>query len=219
MIDACIAGLLRYAEDTGLIEADDCLWARNRLLEALQLDGCDPDCAPAELPLAEYVWFETAELEVSERIRTVCRENCPRYNKTWACPPAVGSVEACRARCLSYPQGLLITSLTEVADIADTEAALATRGPHEELTRQVSAILRAQGAEVYGLSTESCAICAHCAWPDGPCRHPDRMFPCVESHGIVVTALAERHGIEFQYGGNVVTWFSLLLYRETPDPA
>lgn len=126
----------------------------------------------AELPLAEFVWFETAELEFSERIRTVCRENCPRYNKTWACPPAVGSVEACRARCLSYPQGLLITSLTEVADIADTEAALATRGPHEELTRQVSAILRAQGTEVYGLSTESCAICAHCAWPDGPCRHP-----------------------------------------------
>ena len=40
MIDACIAGLLRYAEDTGLIEADDRLWARNRLLEALQLDGC-----------------------------------------------------------------------------------------------------------------------------------------------------------------------------------
>lgn len=38
----------------------------------------------AELPLAEYVWFETAELEFSERIRTVCRENCPRYNKTWA---------------------------------------------------------------------------------------------------------------------------------------
>ena len=108
---------------------------------------------------------------------------------------------------------------SEVADIADTEAALATRGPHEELTRQVSAILCAQGAEVYGLSTESCAICAHCAWPDGPCRHPDRMFPCVESHGLIVTALAERHGIEYQYGGNVVTWFSLLLYRETPDPA
>ena len=166
----------------------------------------------AELPLAEFVWFETAELEFSERIRTVCRENCPRYNKTWACPPAVGSVEACRARCLSYPQGLLITSLTEVADIADTEAALATRGPHEELTRQVAAILRAQGAEVYGLSTESCAICAHCAWPDGPCRHPDRMFPCVESQGILVTDLAEKRGLDFM-NGNIVVWFSLILFK------
>ena len=55
MIDACIAGVLHYAEDTGLIEADDRLWARNRLLEALQLDGCDPDCAPAELPLADLL--------------------------------------------------------------------------------------------------------------------------------------------------------------------
>lgn len=54
-MDACIAGLLRYAEDTGLIEADDRLWARNRLLEALQLDGCDPNCAPAELPLADLL--------------------------------------------------------------------------------------------------------------------------------------------------------------------
>lgn len=173
----------------------------------------------AELPLAEYVWFRSEELEFSERIRAVCREDCPRYNTSWACPPAVGPVEECRARCLSYPQGLLITSLTEVADIADTEAALATRGPHEELTRQVAAILRAQDAEVYGLSTESCAVCAHCAWPDAPCRHPERMFPCVESQGIIVTSLAERHGIEFQYGSNVVTWFSLLLYRETPGLA
>lgn len=55
MIDACIAGVLHYAENAGLIEADDRLWARNRLLEALQLDGCDPDCAPAELPLADLL--------------------------------------------------------------------------------------------------------------------------------------------------------------------
>lgn len=38
------------------------------------------------------------------------------------------------------------------------------------------------------------------------------MFPCVESYGIVATALAEQNGIEF-YNGNIVTWFSLLCYR------
>lgn len=113
----------------------------------------------------------------------------------------------------------MMTSITEVSDIANLEETLATRAPHEELTRQVRDMIAAQGVETRALSTEACAICQHCAYPDAPCRHPDRMFPCVESHGIVVTALAERHGIEFQYGGNVVTWFSLLLYRETPDPA
>ena len=65
---------------------------------------------------------------------------------------------------------------------------------------------------VLTLSTESCAICPNCAYPDAPCRHPDRMFPCVESYGIVATALAEQNGIEF-YNGNLVTWFSVLCYR------
>ena len=84
---------------------------------------------------------------------------------------------------------------------------------HEEVTHQVNALVRAQGAETYVLSTESCAICPQCAYPDAPCRHPDRMFPCVESHGILVTEIAERFGIDFQAGSNTVTWFSLILYR------
>ena len=60
---------------------------------------------------------------------------------------------------------------------------------------------------------EACAHCRRCAYPHAPCRHPDRMFPCVESHGILVTDLAERHGIDFLAGNNLVTWFSLILYR------
>ena len=70
-----------------------------------------------------------------------------------------------------------------------------------------------QTEDVMALSTEACAICEHCAYPGAPCRHPELMFPCVESHGIIVTALAEKEGIDF-YGGNLVTWFSLLLFRE-----
>lgn len=168
----------------------------------------------SRLPLAQYVFFPTKELEFSERIRVVCERECPRYGESWACPPAVGSVEECRARCLRFAEGLLLTTLTEVEDISDMEQTLATRPAHEAITRQVAELLRAQGAEVYGLSSESCAVCEHCAYPNAPCRHPENMFPCIESHGIVVTALAERFDIEYQYGNNVVTWFSLLLLRE-----
>ena len=107
----------------------------------------------AELPVAQYEFFDTAELEFSQRIRMVCEMECPRYGKTWACPPGVGSVEECKARCLSYPHGLLISSLTEVSDIADIDACLATRGAHEALTHQVMDLMKAQGLEVYGLST------------------------------------------------------------------
>ena len=62
------------------------------------------------------------------------------------------------------------------------------------------------------LSTESCAICEDCAYPAAPCRHPDKMFPCVESQGILVTELCEKYGMEF-FNGNIVTWVSLILYR------
>lgn len=168
----------------------------------------------AELPLAQYEFFGTEELEFTERIRLVCQTECPRFGKSWACPPAVGTVDECKARCLSYPSGLLISTLAEVSDISDMHACLATRPQHEALTREVAELLRKQGAEVYGLSSESCGICEECTYPNASCRHPEWMLPCVESHGIVVTALAEKYGVEYQYGGNIVTWFSLLLYRE-----
>ena len=168
----------------------------------------------AQLPLAQYEFFSTEELEFSERIRLVCEMECPRYGKTWACPPAVGSVEECEARCLRYPQGLLISTLTEVGDISSMEECLATRSDHEAITHEILDLLRQQSLEVYALSTESCGICETCTYPNAPCRHREKMLPCVESHGIIVTALAEKYGIEYQYGGNIVTWFSLLLFRE-----
>jgi len=167
----------------------------------------------AGLPIVEYLFFETEELTFSPRVRSICETECPRYGKSWACPPGCGEVEACREKCLGYPHAMLITTMAEVSDIADMEETLATRGDHEEITRQVRDLFRQQGVEPYVLSTESCAICEQCAYPDAPCRHPDRMFPCVESQGILVTAIAEQYGIGFQMGGNLVTWFSLLLYR------
>ena len=152
-----------------------------------------------ELPLFQYDWMETSELVFSERVRWICQTQCPMYNTTWACPPAVGTVEECKARCLSYPHALMMTSITEVSDIANLEETLATRAPHEELTRQVRDMIAEQSSDVMALSTEAC-------------RHPERMFPCVESQGILVTDLAEKHGLDFM-NGNIVVWFSLILFK------
>lgn len=123
-------------------------------------------------------------------------------------------MESCRERCLRYPDALLLVTMTEVEDLSNMPALLATRATHEEITRTVHGLLREQGIEPYVLSTESCEICEHCAYPDAPCRRPEVMYPCVESQGILVSDLAERFGIDFMAAGNLVTWFSLLLYKE-----
>lgn len=166
----------------------------------------------AELPLFQYGFMKTEELLFTQRVRTICETECPRYNTTWACPPAVGSVEECKATCLSYPEFLMISTITEVSDIANMEESLATRADHEQLTYEVVQMIKAQGCEIKVLSTESCAQCETCAYPHEPCRKPERMFPCVESQGILVTDLCEKYGMEF-FNGNIVTWVSLILYR------
>ena len=168
----------------------------------------------AELPLYLYDFLDPKELEFSERIRWICQHECPMYGKTWACPPGVGSVESCREKCLSYKNGLMIATMAEVSDIADIQQTLATRPEHEEITKQVGAAMEALGAKPYILSTEACTLCQRCAILDGqPCRHPERMHPCVESHGINIIPALESRGLEFQYGENVVTWVSLLFYQ------
>ena len=167
----------------------------------------------SELPLAQYAWVRAEDMTFSERIRYVCKTECPMYGKSWACPPAVGTVAECRERCGRFEEALIITTVTEVQDIADIRETLSTRAPHEEITRQVREILAEQAEDVLVLSTEACAFCEHCTYPEGkPCRHPERMFPCVESYGIVATDLAEKYEIEF-FNGNLVTWFSILFYR------
>ena len=167
----------------------------------------------AQLPILQYEFISTSELTFSERVRRVCEAECPMYGRSWACPPGVGSVEDCIARCRAYPEALLLTTAAEVRDVTDMEETLSTRAAHEEITRQAAALVREQASETMVLSTEACAVCEECAWPKGKCRHPEKMFPCVESHGIIATDIAEKHGIEF-FNGNIVTWFSLIFFRE-----
>jgi predicted metal-binding protein len=167
----------------------------------------------AELPLYIYAFIDPKGLEFSDRIRWICENECPMYGKSWACPPGVGCVAECQKKCAQYENCLLISSITEVHDITDINETLATRPGHEKLTNQVGDLMRELGAEPYILSTEACAECERCAYLDGqPCRYPQRMHPCVESHGINVIPTLEQCGLEFQFGSNVVTWISLLFF-------
>ena len=167
----------------------------------------------AALPIYQYAFIDTKDLPFSDRVRAVCQAHCPMYDTTWACPPAVGTPVECRERILRYDEGLLLATVSEVEDAADMRAAMAARAPHIEITRQALSLVQAQADETLTLSAEACASCERCTWPDAPCRYPERMFPCLESHCIVVPDLAQRYGFEYLAGQNLITWFSLILYR------
>ncbi len=165
------------------------------------------------LPLLQYGFIRPEELVFSERVRYICEHECSRYGTSWACPPAVGSVEECRGKCLRYEEGFVFVTVSEVPAGASFEEMLEGRRDHERAAVKIKKLLEEMGLEVFMLSTESCALCPECTYPSAPCRHPDRMFPCVESCGILVTELAESCNVEFLYGEGVVTWFGLALFR------
>ena len=168
-----------------------------------------------DFPLYFCDFIDPSALEFAGRIRWICENECPMYGKTWACPPGVGEVEQCSARCKKYDSCLLISTITEVSDITNLYETLATRHDHEEITNQVAEMMKLEGAAPYILSTEACAICEKCAYLEGqPCRYPEKMHPCVESHGINLMPLLEELGLPFQFGENVVTWVSLLFFKD-----
>ena len=102
----------------------------------------------AELPLYTYEFLDPEKLEFSQRIRWICENECPMYGQSWACPPAVGSVEECHAQCRRFNRCLMVSTITEVRDIADIDETLSTRPDHEAFTNQVGDLLRAQGIEL-----------------------------------------------------------------------
>jgi len=167
------------------------------------------------LPIYQFEYLKSTDLTFEPRVRQICSAECPMYGKTWSCPPGTGTLEQCRERCTAYENVLLISTVAEVSDIANMGETLSTRREHEAITRQVRDILERQGANTFVLSSEACELCEECAYPDSPCRHPDKMLPCIESHSILVTDLAERFGIDFIHSATVVTWFSLIFFDET----
>ena len=166
-----------------------------------------------QYPVYQYAFFGPENIDFSPRVRWICEHECERYNSTWACPPAVGTVEECRSRCLQYKECFFFSTVAEVSDVINFEETLATRRAHEDITAAIEEFIESRGNDCMALSTESCDICEHCAYPNGPCRHPKRMHPCVESHGIIVSELAEKYGLEFTLASNMILWFGIIFIR------
>lgn len=171
----------------------------------------------ARYPVCQYGFLETDRLIFSERVRYICRTECDRYGKSWSCPPAVGSVKECRKRCMDYSHVLVFTTLAEVSDTAFLAETLATRKGHEEVTAGLCSYLESRGEDFLALSSESCDLCRECSWPEHPCKRPEQMHPCIESHGILVTDSARLCGIDFFYDNTTVTWFGMIFFHAADD--
>lgn len=167
----------------------------------------------SQYPIFEYAFIDPQEINCYPAVRTICKQECPQYGKSWSCPPAVGTLEECEDRCKNYKHALIFSTISEVEDIQNLEETLATRGEHIEIVNELKNNVFNECEDILILTAESCEICEDCAFPEEVCRYLDKMYPCIESHTISVTDLCEKNNLSFLNGYNVVTWFGMIFFN------
>lgn len=165
------------------------------------------------LNIHEYAFMKSSEVIFSDEVRRLCEKNvCRMYGTSWACPPAIGSVKECENRCAYFENAFMFTSLTKLKKKYDIVGWGKARKVHEAITEKVAQIFRDEFKETLILSTEGCALCEQCTYPEKPCRFPNRMFPATESFGIMVIQQAPLCNIKYNNGENNITYFSMIFF-------
>ena len=73
-----------------------------------------------DIGVYQYGYISTTEISFGTEIRDICKSNaCRLYNTTWACPPAVGTIDDCKRKCLSYNCAMLFSSKYPLDDSFD----------------------------------------------------------------------------------------------------
>jgi predicted metal-binding protein len=161
----------------------------------------------------EYGIVDPHEVEFSEEVRAMCAENkCHQYGKTWACPPAVGTVDECRARAQSYGKMLVFTRKYDLEDSYDFEGMGEAMKNFKGIAGNLDGELRPVLKNYLLLSNEGCGNCEKCTYPDAPCRFPDKVHGSIEGYGIWVSKLAQQAGVRYNNGKDTVTFFGAVLF-------
>ena len=161
----------------------------------------------------EYKVIGTGELPFSPAVREACERNvCGRYGKSWMCPPGVGDWEALEQEIKAYPFAAVFTCKYGLEDSFDFEGMQEGQRQAKRVFAAVVGAMRQAGERFLALGSGGCDLCESCAYPDAPCRFPDRATPSVEACGVNVMQLAKQIGVRYNNGPNTVTYFFVILF-------
>lgn len=171
------------------------------------------DCEIKETGISGYGIIPPSEIVFEQEIRKICENNlCRQYGKSWACPPAVGTLEECKAGCLQFDTAMVFNAVYPLTDCFDFEGMMEGHAAFKQLCDRLYLAAQKRLNHFLILSNEGCNRCKTCTYPESACRMPEMLFPSLEGFGINVTSLAARAGIRYNNGENTVTYFGMLLY-------
>ncbi len=167
-----------------------------------------------QLPIYQYAFVDVNDIEFNDKARNICKKECTNYGKSWSCPPAIGPLKHCKNKCMDYSHVVLFSTTGEISNRSNREEILNSKREHEELTESIENFLKSEVLKCFTLSTDVCTICEKCTYPKKSCLNPDRMHPCIESHGISLSKILEKSNMDFFMGENMLLWFSMIFIKE-----
>ena len=163
---------------------------------------------------SEFGYVEIGTLKYYPEVRKICEGNtCRNYGSSWACPPAVGTIEECKARVEQYDKMLLFSLAYQLEDSFDFDGMINGMKDFKRTVDKLQEKLDAIPLDYSLLSNEGCNRCTSCTYPDAPCRFPHLLHHSLEGYGFIVNELAKEAGIKYNNGSDTVTYFGAVLFK------
>ncbi|MGI6007293.1 MAG: DUF2284 domain-containing protein [Ruminococcus sp.] len=158
-----------------------------------------------ETALGSGMWeagfIGTDELVFYPEIREICKGNaCRNYGTSWACPPAIGTIEECKKRVEKYKKFLLFSVKYDLENTFDIEGMENAMSSFKKSVDFFDENLKNILSDYLLLSNEGCSRCIKCTYPDFPCRFPELLHHSIEGYGFNISELARMAGVKYNNG-------------------
>jgi predicted metal-binding protein len=153
-----------------------------------------------------------SNLKPTEQVRDMCKANtCGKYNKSWVCPPACGSVDDFAKQIASKETCYVFETVATMEDDFDLDTMLDAGEKHKERLNKLAKIMSTEYPDALVLGAGACEICEECAYPDDPCRFPNVATTAMEAAGLLVSSVCQAAGVEYNHGPHTISYVSCVI--------
>ncbi len=151
--------------------------------------------------------LDVATLTPLDAVRDMCAANrCGLYGRCWTCPPGCGSLAENVGAMRQFSSGVLVQTTMSLEDDFDYPTMQACGNDHRERFLALNDQLRASFPGMLALGAGGCRLCEACAYPDSPCRMPEKALSSMEAYGLLVSEVCQNNGLAYYYGPGTITY-------------
>lgn len=161
-----------------------------------------------------WVSLDIQTIELKPEVRAMCADNtCGQFGKRWSCPPGCGTLEECAEQLQNFSHGILVQTIGNIEDSFDFEAMIGIEAIHKSRFQEMYASIREKTSAVLAIGSGCCTHCAHCTYPDAPCRFPEKRVSSMEAYGMLVSEVCKLNQLPYYYGPEKIAYTSCFLIR------